>query len=620
MTSRKHSSEPQLAETSRRSVGIDLVRQSDGDTETLVFPASSELPYRRYYHNLGMELDEILDHDAKSVDLKFLNSGNAPLLDSHSTWGLNSVIGVIRKAWLKDRRVYVEVKFSDRADVRDLVSDVRSGVIRNVSIGYEVKKYEVDEASETIRATKWSPSEVSFVPIPADPSVGMGRNHRPTQREIIMTGKTDDKAVLPGTSPDELAKQEQTRGAAIAEAITEISALGESHNMGDIARSFIQGSLSRGETPSLAAFKGVVSAKIPKGTPLVNTDIGLTEKERQSFSVVRLMRAMSGEDGVGRFEVEAARAATSTMGKSSAHGGYALPTDLMDTWGRFEGRRMGMSRAPMATSGNANVLDVEHMSDRFIDNLRNQMSVMRAGATVLEGLSDSVDIPGGDANAAAAWLAAEGANAAETVPTFRKISLAPKDLAGYTDVTRRMLQQATISMEAFIRSQLIDSVALEIDRAALYGTAASGQPRGLNATSGIGSEVFAAAIPTRDEIINLRTDVASNNRGRGVTYLGNSIMVGDLQKTKVDAGSGIFLMNDSADRLVGNRFIESNQIVTGDLFAGVWEDLLIGMWGGLQLDRSTEALFLSGGIRFRVIQTVDVAVARVGSFSVGRDA
>jgi HK97 family phage major capsid protein len=244
---------------------------------------------------------------------------------------------------------------------------------------------------------------------------------------------------------------------------------------------------------------------------------------------------------------------------------------------------------------------------------------MRAGATMLTGLESNVEIPGGDANIAAAWLASEDANVAESNPTFRKVTMEPHDLGVYTDLTRRMLQQSTIAIEAYVRMQQVDGMRLAIDLAAGYGSGGSGVPRGIAETSGIGSVTFDAAIPTRDEIIDLRTSIAETNRGRGITYISNSEMVGDLQKTKVDAGSGIFLMGDNADRLVGNPFIESNQITSGDLFCGVFVDLLIGMWGGLEIARSTERKFLSGGVSFRSIQTVDVALARVGSFALGND-
>jgi HK97 family phage major capsid protein len=182
-----------------------------------------------------------------------------------------------------------------------------------------------------------------------------------------------------------------------------------------------------------------------------------------------------------------------------------------------------------------------------------------------------------------------------------------------------MLQQATIAMEAYIRMQLVDAQRIAIDRAIGYGSGATGIPEGIANTTGIGSVVFGAAVPTRDDIIDLRTSIAETNRGSGVSYLGNSAMVGDLQKTKVDAGSGIFLMGDNADRLVGQRFGESNQIDDGDLFCGVFSDVLLGMWGGLELARSTEAKFLSGGLRYRVIQSVDVATTRVGSVALGND-
>jgi HK97 family phage major capsid protein len=184
-----------------------------------------------------------------------------------------------------------------------------------------------------------------------------------------------------------------------------------------------------------------------------------------------------------------------------------------------------------------------------------------------------------------------------------------------------MIQQSTIAIEAYVRMQQVEAMRLAIDLAALYGSGATGIPLGLANTTGIGSKTFAAAVPTRGEIIDLRTSVATTNAGRGVTYLGNSTMVGDLQQTDVQPGSptGQFLMNNDATRLVGNPFNESNQVVDGDLFTGIWSDLLIGMWGGVQIDRSTERKFLSGGVSFRTIGTVDVAVRRVGSFALGND-
>lgn len=601
-----------LSAMSREAI-LSVVRNEvvEVDEATIIFPLSSEEPYRRNYWKHG-ELDEILDHSRSAVDLGFMNGGSAPLIDSHNTYeGLDKQLGVVRRAWLKDSRLYVEVEFSTRPRALEILNDVRAGITTNVSVGYSVLKYEVDEENEIFRVTRWRPHEASFVLIPADTTVGVGRS----KQEVVMTNTTRDP-VLPGLDT----RTDEQRSADLETAINEISALAAEHNMSDIGRAFITGAMTRGEEPSLALFRGVVRSTLPAGTPIVNNDVGLTDNERRQFSVMNVARAvLSGNWSGAEFEREVTAAAADIV--PTSHDGVRLPDEVMRNWGDYSvgGVSSQSVRAAMSTGSNPNVLTTDHLAGSFVDNLRNMSAVLGAGATVLDGLDSDVDIPGGDQNATAAWLASEDANVAETVPTFRIFGLRPHDLGAFTDITRRMLQQPTISIEAYVRMQLVDAIRLEIDRAALYGTGATGIPEGLANITGIGSVTFAAAIPTRGEIIDLRTSIAETNRGRGVTYLGNSAMVGDLQKTKVDAGSGIFLMNDSADRLVGNAFRESNQVVDGDLFAGVWSDMLIGMWGGLELARSTEAKFLSGGIRLRGIQTMDVNVSRVGSFALGND-
>lgn len=595
-----------------RSVNISTARA--GNNGTYTFPLSSEEPYRRY------DGVEVLSHSDDAVDLTWLNSGNAPLLDTHSRHELSNQIGIVRRAWLENKRVYVEVAFSNQSRAQQIKQDVDDGIVRNVSVGYEVNKIAPrDEDSEEYRVIRWTPKEASFVPIPADQTVGVGR-----AATVKMEGhmpEATNAPQMPGVMT------EDQRAEALESAINEVSQLAEQHARGDLARAFTESEIRAGRVPSLAVFRGIMRANLPEHTPLRNEDIGMTAQETQRFSLTNVMRAIAdGNWQQAGFEQEAIAAAVEEAGRESSHGGVIIPAEVMRSWGDFvdsDGTSYrgneGQVRAAMATSGNANILTTDHLAARFIDNLRNESAFMRAGATMLPGLDNNVEIPGGDQNIAAAWLASEDANVAESVPTFRKVTLAPKDLGAYTDVTRRMLQQGTIAIEAYIRMQMVDAVRIAIDLAAGYGSGSSGVPEGLANTTGIGSVTFAAAVPTRGELIDMRTAIAETNRGRGVTYISNSEMVGDLQQTKVDAGSGVFLMGDDATRLVGNSFIESNQITSGDVFAGVFSDMLIGMWGGLELARSTEAKFLSGGLRFRVIQTVDIDFTRVGSFTLGND-
>ena len=596
-------------------------RAIENEDGTITFPLSSEYPVRRY------DGDEVLVHEPSTVDLSFLASGNAPLLDAHERWSMRDQIGVIIDAWVEEKRLYVTVRFSTSSRAQEIRRDVLEGIVRNVSVGYQIRKYDRDESTETYRVTDWWPYEASLVPVPADPTVGIGRSLQRKKEGSVMPADDKQTAVLPPPTDDQ-------RAAMIEENINDITALAAEHNVSDLARSFIQGAISKGDLPSVQVFRGIVAANLPEGVPLQQHDVGLTPRETRRFSMLRLLRTMA--DGATRadheaaaFELEAVEAAG-----EGRNGQFVLPDEVVRSWNTFEvdglssvdptvramlAQQNPMIRAALATSGNANVQDTAHLASQFIYNLRNRLVLGQLGLTMLTGLEGNVDIPGGNANIAAAWLSSEDANAAESNPSFRKISMAIKDVAAYTDMTRRMLMQSTIDIEAYVRMQIMDAMAQAIDTAGFYGTGSGGQPTGVTLTSGIGSVTFDAEFPDRDEVIDMFTEIATANQVGMPVFVGNAEMQGAMMKTAIDAGSGRFLMDRAGEITTGHRLEVTNQITSGDLIAGVWSDMIMGTWGSLELDRSTEAKFLSGGLRLRAIQSVDFGVRRVGSFVLGND-
>lgn len=123
------------------------------------------------------EFEESLSLEPSHVRLDRLNSG-APLLDNHRTWGgVRDVLGVVDRAWTAKGEGRAVVRFSMRADVEDVVRDVRAGIIRNVSVGYRVHDFEdlteKDAKKKHYRAVDWEPYEVSLVLIPADIQAGV---------------------------------------------------------------------------------------------------------------------------------------------------------------------------------------------------------------------------------------------------------------------------------------------------------------------------------------------------------------------------------------------------------------------------------------------------------------
>ena len=135
---------------------------------------------RRFDFWSGQAYEEELEVSDKAVDLKRLNSKQAPVLNSHDAYDLRCVIGVVDRAWIENGEGRATVRLSDREDIAGLVRDIETGIVKNISVGYNVRKYEVTPAEKRTdggtvplyRGIDWEPAEISFVPIPFDAATG----------------------------------------------------------------------------------------------------------------------------------------------------------------------------------------------------------------------------------------------------------------------------------------------------------------------------------------------------------------------------------------------------------------------------------------------------------------
>lgn len=163
-----------------RSFEISAV---DPEKRTATFAASSEFPVERYDYARNETYLEILSHDPGDVDLSRMIG--APVLDGHG----GDVIGVVENAELIDKRMVVSVRYSDATErAREIFKDICDGIRRNVSIGYiktAVRSCTKDQQNRRNLRFAWQPYEVSNVSIPADPTVGIGRDaEQPVFREL----------------------------------------------------------------------------------------------------------------------------------------------------------------------------------------------------------------------------------------------------------------------------------------------------------------------------------------------------------------------------------------------------------------------------------------------------
>ncbi|MEQ8228607.1 MAG: Mu-like prophage major head subunit gpT family protein [Rhodospirillales bacterium] len=116
---------------------------------------------------------ERLSMDPRHVDMRRLQNGNAPVLNGHRNGKAEDVIGIVVNARVEHGQGIATVRFSERADVEPIWRDIVAGIIRNVSVGYQVHEYKEsrgDNGETVLTATRWEPMEISVVPVPADAS------------------------------------------------------------------------------------------------------------------------------------------------------------------------------------------------------------------------------------------------------------------------------------------------------------------------------------------------------------------------------------------------------------------------------------------------------------------
>jgi len=583
----------------------------DAESRTIEFPFSSELPVERWFG------DEVLSHKSGAADLTRLNDG-APLLFNHN---MDEIIGVVESARIEGGRGYTKVRFAKTARADEVRGMVEDGILRNVSFGYRINEMveSVKDGKSTYTATRWEPFEVSMVTVPADHTVGVGRSEAKDERDVIVHRMPEESAQPAETITEEITMTEQVKAeeavdvqvvatqAAEAERarIAAIEALGQRFNAADLSRKLI----SEGVQLDAARAAFLEEIKVDQ-KPITGkeADVGLSQKEVRSFSILRALNALANPADkaawdAAAFEREVSEAAAKAAGKSAR--GIFVPAEVL---------RRDLTVGTATAGGNLVATDL--LAGSFIDLLRNRSVVTRAGATVMNGLVGNVAIPKQTGAATAYWVAESGAPT-ESQQTIGQVTMSPKTLGAFTDFSRRLILQSSLDVEAMVRRDLAAVLALAIDTAALYGTAADNQPRGLKNQSGINTKDFAATNPTYAELVAMETEVATDNADVGtLRYLVNPAQRGAAKTTEKATGTAQFVW-EPGNTINGYGTEVSNQVTAGDVFFGNFADLMIGFWSGLDLTVDPYAGATSGTVRVIALQDCDIAVRNAVSFCYG---
>jgi HK97 family phage major capsid protein len=349
--------------------------------------------------------------------------------------------------------------------------------------------------------------------------------------------------------------------------------------------------------------------------------VGLTDKEARDFSLLRLIRGAIDPTFRARHAGFEFRAAAEAAAQSDAPVGLMLPREVME---------LGLRDLSTGTVGAGGALVGDNRPPQYWGTaLRAATRVRALGATVVQ-TQGTFAVPNVDSAATAGWVT-EGNAPTETSPTFELMSLSPKTITGFLDVTRRLLVQADPSAEAFIVRELAAALGSAIDVAAINGTGASGQPQGLLGTAGISTIALGTngAAPTRAALVDMEQTVAAlhaDGNGSTAGFLTNSRVRRVLRNTEQFAGAGAIWRDGRVlDYLATTTEAVPATLTKGSgtnlsaILYGNWSELFICEFGGVGIlvDPVTQ-----GGniVRVRVMQDLDLAPRRPEAFAAIVDA
>lgn len=153
-------------------------READNSLEVVWTTGSRRRAYDWFNDQV---YEEELAVTPEAVDMTRFEAGTVQVIDSHDTYsGVSAILGIAREGWIASGEGRARIAFSTDPAKQGVVGDIKGGIIRAMSFGYSVQKYEITRAQDRTdgvnlplyRAVRWTPMELTFCAVGADPNAG----------------------------------------------------------------------------------------------------------------------------------------------------------------------------------------------------------------------------------------------------------------------------------------------------------------------------------------------------------------------------------------------------------------------------------------------------------------
>lgn len=337
-----------------------------------------------------------------------------------------------------------------------------------------------------------------------------------------------------------------------------------------------------------------------EGTP-ISGDRNL-EREMRSFNVCKAVQHMLGARVDAGRELEISAELARMEGRSTD--GILMPYSV------FERRADTITTTAPTAGPGGNLIGTDHMGGQWVDMLREANPLTGLGMRVMSGLVGNCEIPRLKGSTSVGWF---GENSAipQTDAQMDSITLSPKHVGAWTEYSRNMLLQSSPDIEALLRSDLAQVLALEVARAVINGSGADAEPTGILATTGI-QEIDKPA--TEMAYAPALAGALFENNVQNVSFIANSAFkadVDDLLTTDgLPIGSAAFFRN--YPHKYASAVPAARVMVAGD-----FSQVIQGTWSAVELliNPYMESAFKKGNVAMRIVLTTDIAVRHPEAFA-----
>jgi HK97 family phage major capsid protein len=571
----------------------------DKKTPKVRMTISSDTPCLTYVEFKGqyMKAYEILDHSESSIDRSRMLDGLI-IQDTHH----GDQIGLIRNVEIKDGKMGGEVEFCSGERAQEIAQDAANGLRKNSSAGYMVdpSSYHLEgdkDGIPVVRAMRWTPYEGSFVNVPADTRVGVGRELEVNKKPSVEGANKKEKNMTPKQYGELLARALEfgvaERLGAIVEANPEFAD----------AQRVLNDVIINAQRDEIKVNKAQKVDPLAGRAAVVPVASAVTPAQMKRYSVMNALRSLAGNHTVDAgFEREVSQELAKERGKAAT--GLIIPFAAL---GKREFTVSGTSSATVQTTV---------MANEFIDLLRTQSVLGAAGVRFMTGLVGDVAIPKMTAGATGYWVAESG-TITGSQPTMGQVTGTPHTCGVLVDISRKLLAQSTPSAEMLVRDEIMERIIRTIQIAVFAGTGADGQPAAITNATGINDITVTTGTPTYAQLLDfIGAIMADNAMADNQKWIGTGEVWAKLASTATNGAGSPPALDAMTNKLIGRDFLTTEDVPANSLWFGNWATVAIGIWGnGLDINADTATLSNAGGLRLVGLQDIDVMVRNGAALS-----